>query len=81
VTAGAALLGWVAGEMAVTDPILKDWVEANAGWLDYGMPAAGALGVVAVGSWFARRREAEEEVEAVVDLATADQPGKSSMEK
>jgi YjbE family integral membrane protein len=81
VTAGAALLGWVAGEMAVTDPILKDWVEANAGWLDYGLPAAGALGVVAVGSWFARRREAEEEVEAVVDLATADQPGKSSTEK
>ena len=30
ITIGGALLGWVAGEMAVTDPAIKDWVDANA---------------------------------------------------
>ena len=29
ITIGAALLGWVAGEMAVGDPLVKDWVDAN----------------------------------------------------
>ena len=30
ITLGAALLGWVAGDMAVTDPAVKGWVDANA---------------------------------------------------
>ena len=30
ITLGAALLGWVAGEMAVTDPVAKGWVDAQA---------------------------------------------------
>ncbi|MCA3669756.1 MAG: TerC family protein, partial [Methylobacterium sp.] len=25
---GAALLGWIAGEMLVTDPIVMDWIKA-----------------------------------------------------
>ena len=33
ITLGAALLGWVAGEMAITDPATKDWVDAQAGYL------------------------------------------------
>jgi len=80
VTIGAGLLGWVAGEMAVTDPILKEWIEANASWLHTALPAAGALAVVAVGNWLARRREAAEEAGKVVDLAEADQAGNSSPE-
>jgi len=55
ITLGAALLGWVAGDMATTDPILKDWVDANAAWLHYAAPVAGAIGVVAVGRWLAKR--------------------------
>ena len=39
ITLGAALLGWVAGDMATTDPAVKDWVDANMPWLH---TAAGA---------------------------------------
>ena len=31
ITLGAALLGWVAGEMAITDPAVKAWVDAQCG--------------------------------------------------
>jgi YjbE family integral membrane protein len=70
VTIGAALLGWVAGEMAITDPSTKDWVDANASWLHWVGPAAGAAIVVAVGKWLAARTTAEEDAAPVVDLAT-----------
>jgi YjbE family integral membrane protein len=29
-TVGAAILGWIAGEMAVSDPLLSGWIQANA---------------------------------------------------
>jgi YjbE family integral membrane protein len=58
ITLGAALLGWVAGDMATTDPAVKEWVDANAAWLHYGAPIAGAIGVVAGGRWFAARAAA-----------------------
>jgi YjbE family integral membrane protein len=60
ITLGAALLGWVAGEMAATDPAIKEWVEANAPYLHWLAPAAGAALVVALGKWLARRAEAAE---------------------
>ncbi len=55
ITIGGALLGWVAGEMAITDPLVKDWVNDNAHWLHYVAPAAGALLVVVVGKWLSSR--------------------------
>jgi predicted tellurium resistance membrane protein TerC len=55
---GAAAIGFVAGEMAVTDPAIKQWVNANAAWLDSAAPLAGALAVVAVGRWRAARAPA-----------------------
>jgi YjbE family integral membrane protein len=67
ITIGAALLGWVAGDMAVTDPVIKDWVDANAAWLHWAAPVAGAVFVVAVGRWLATR--AAHVVEQVVDVA------------
>jgi len=54
VTIGAALLGWVAGEMAVSDPVLAGWM-AGHGTLHMLAPAAGALLVVLVGTWVVRR--------------------------
>jgi YjbE family integral membrane protein len=60
ITIGAALLGWVAGEMAISDPAVKEWVDTNAAYLHYVAPALGALGVVLVGRWFASRAEASE---------------------
>jgi YjbE family integral membrane protein len=53
ITIGAGLLGFVAGEMLVTDPVTKDWVIQNAHWLDYVVPAAGALFVVGLGKFLA----------------------------
>jgi YjbE family integral membrane protein len=52
---GAALLGWVAGDMAVRDFAIKEWVIANAKWLQYVAPAVCAILVVAVGKLLARR--------------------------
>jgi len=55
ITIGAALLGWVAGEMFVTDPLVKEWIEANAALLHWAASAAGAVSVVMAGRWLARR--------------------------
>lgn len=66
ITIGAGLLGWVAGDMAVTDPVVKDWVDANAAWLHWAAPAAGVVFVVGLGKWLAARVEAGRK--EVVDL-------------
>jgi nucleotide-binding universal stress UspA family protein len=60
ITLGAALLGWVAGEMAISDPSVKEWIDANMAYLHYVAPALGAAGVVAVGKWLAGRAEERE---------------------
>ena len=74
ITIGGALLGWVAGEMAISDPSVKDWVDANAAWLHYVAPALGAALVVAVGKLLSRRSAEEEVDRPLVDLASpADQ--------
>ncbi len=57
ITIGAALLGWVAGEMAITDPVVKDTVDAQLAYLHYIAPGLGALGVVMVGRFLAERAE------------------------
>ncbi|MEK7437917.1 MAG: TerC family protein [Pseudomonadota bacterium] len=69
ITAGGALLGFVAGEMAVSDPALRDWMGANFQMID-AKPAlagihldliaglAGALLVVLIGKRLARSQSA-----------------------
>jgi YjbE family integral membrane protein len=69
ITIGAALLGWVAGEMAITDPLVKAWVDTNMHWLHWVVPAAGAVLVVVVGKWLAGRAESHK---SVVDLVHED---------
>ena len=49
VTIGGGLLGWVAGEMAVTDPAFEPWIEQNAHWLHQSAPGLAALFVVIAG--------------------------------
>ena len=66
ITIGAGLLGWVSGDMAATDPVIKGWVDVNAAWLHWAAPAAGAVVVVATGKWLAARGKKKEQV---VDLA------------
>jgi len=47
ITLGAALLGWIAGEMLVTDPAIVEWVKTEAQWLaSYKVAAAVGAGVV-----------------------------------
>jgi len=79
ITIGGGLLGWVAGEMGITDPAVKDWVDANAAWLHYAAPVLGAAIVVAVGKMLSRRSAEHEIDRPIVDLAlAADQHGKSA---
>jgi YjbE family integral membrane protein len=67
ITLGAAILGWVAGEMAATDPVLAQWVDDNAQYLHWIAPALGAVLVVVVGKAIAARAKAEHK--PVIDLA------------
>lgn len=63
ITGGAALLGWVAGEMALSDPSTLHFVEQHH-YLHNVLPALGAVLVVAAGKWLARGQQP----------STADQP-------
>jgi YjbE family integral membrane protein len=85
ITGGAALLGWVAGEMLITDPILVAWIAANMPWMEIHLPLVGGISwaqilgaafVVAVGKLIAMRAEKAET--KVVDLAADEQKTKSS---
>lgn len=69
ITIGAGILGWVSGEMAATDPVVSDWVNAHAAWLHWAAPVAGVVFVVALGKWLAARAAREQEQEGMVDLA------------
>jgi len=80
ITGGAALLGWVAGEMLITDPIAIDWITANMPWMEMHLPLVGGVSwaqilgavlVIAVGHLMAARA-AKAEVK-VVDLAEEEQ--------
>jgi YjbE family integral membrane protein len=71
ITIGAGLLGFVAGEMAITDPAIGGWVKASfqhvndrpviAGVsLEVLCGLIGAAFVVGLGMWLARRKAVEE---------------------
>jgi YjbE family integral membrane protein len=66
---GAALLGWVAGDLLMTDPAWGDWVSAHAPWLRVHLGAvfafkveftwmqvAGAALVLLVGKYCAKKK-------------------------
>ncbi|HEY0826424.1 MAG TPA: TerC family protein [Ramlibacter sp.] len=63
ITLGAGLLGWVAGEMFLTDPAIHDFIERHH-YLHNVMPALGAVGVVAVGKYLGNRPGARDETPA-----------------
>jgi YjbE family integral membrane protein len=82
ITIGAALLGWVAGEMLVTDVTLVGWISANMPWMHMHLPLVGDISwaqifgvvfVVVVGKWLAARAEKAMEKEKFVDLAAGEQ--------
>jgi predicted tellurium resistance membrane protein TerC len=59
ITIGGALLGYVAGDMAVHDGAVSGWIHANAPWLATVAPLAGAAFVVALGKYLAAKKPAE----------------------
>ena len=67
ITAGAGILGWVAGEMLVTDPSIVDGIKENMAWMHLHTPMGevswaqilGVVIVIAVGKWLASRKEQE----------------------
>jgi len=67
ITLGAALLGWVAGEMAVSDPVAKGWIDAQWPVLHLLAPIVGAAGVVALGTWLARHSASRGSADSTLD--------------
>ncbi len=75
ITIGGGLLGFVAGEMAVTDPAISDWLKSSFTLDDHGHAVvggikleyiAGAIGaamVIAIGKTLAKRKEAGKQVD------------------
>ena len=51
---GAMLLGWIAGQMAYTDPAIKAYLPVEGYW-SYVTAAAGALFVLLMGKFLSRR--------------------------
>jgi YjbE family integral membrane protein len=56
VLAGGGLLGYIAGQMAVDDPVVKPWIDANAAGLEALAPPVLFGLVVIAGMWRIRRR-------------------------
>ena len=63
---GAGLLGWIAGDMVVTDVVTKEWVSLQAQYLHWVAPATAAMLVILVGKVMAARQQAK--VKPIVDL-------------
>jgi len=57
VTLGAALIGWVAGQLVVEEPVVGAWLDTAAPALRWTLPPAGALAVVALGKALGARHE------------------------
>lgn len=69
---GAGLLGWIAGDMVVTDVVTKEWVSTQAKYLHWIAPVAAALIVITVGKVLATRQQVK--VKPVIDLVDETTP-------
>ena len=49
VPGGAALIGFIGGEVVISDPAIAPWVDANAHWFHDAVPLLSSIGVVLVG--------------------------------
>jgi YjbE family integral membrane protein len=75
--AGGALLGYVAGEMLVSEALLRSLVETSY-YLHWMIPALCALLVLGLGRWLTMRKAAESEVVDLVDEEVTVVPGNKS---
>ena len=71
---GAGLIGWIAGEIWISDPaiagVMHEIMEAHGHWLEWASAAAGAILVVVLGKIMAARAETKRREHKVVDLAS-----------
>jgi YjbE family integral membrane protein len=71
IIAGAGLIGWIAGEIWLSDPAIAEWthalIETHGAWLEKASAALGAVFVVGLGKLIAAR--AEPKKPQVIDLA------------
>lgn len=76
ITLGAALIGWIAGEIWISDPAVKDWthelMDKHGHWLEQAAAAAGAIFVVVLGKLIAARVAAKRDHKPHVDLAAGE---------
>jgi YjbE family integral membrane protein len=77
ITLGAALLGWIAGDMIVGDVALKPYLAGTPSWLHYVSALAGAVLVVLVGTWLARRA-VKPAAAPVTEVVLEDPPSRSN---
>jgi YjbE family integral membrane protein len=70
VVIGAGLLGWIAGGMLTTDTVSQEWVETQAAYLQWLVPACSALLVVGIGKWLAVRMY--KKTQTTIDLVNRD---------
>ena len=59
ITVGGGLLGWIAGDMAVNDPAIKDWVDTTVPHLHEAAPVLGVLIVLVTGKFLSKSSPAE----------------------
>ena len=55
IIAGGGLLGYLAGEIATHDSVVKPWIDAQAPLLHWMVPLVGVALVVVAGMWLVRR--------------------------
>jgi len=74
--AGAALLGYVAGEMLVSEASLRPLIETQHAlhWL---IPAGCAILVVVIGKWFAVRKTTKVDIIDLVDESVSAAPDRA----
>ena len=70
VWAGAALLGWIVGEVIVTDPVIHGHLEPRFGpegfhYIELSAAAVGAVLVLLVGGLWRRSKQAAQHAEKV----------------
>lgn len=63
ITCGGAILGWIGGDIGVSDPLIADWVNTQAPALAVAMPFLGAIFVLAESRIIGRATSKESEIQ------------------
>ncbi|MBM3569818.1 MAG: TerC family protein [Alphaproteobacteria bacterium] len=74
ITLGGAVLGYLAGEIGIADPVVKSWVDSDAAWLHWGAPWGLAVGVVLVARAILAARKARAKPEDLAAPPQGDKP-------